>query len=590
MASAFTTAARSCERAHKDDTRHESEAVMGSTQCQQTPNDIPEPRLEEAHQISSGPDDKYATENLRDASNCPPHSQNPASGLFTHHPLQLNTGSIRLVDILTPDADGTIRCSIRHTQISEPSINAEYTCLSYAWGSANTTHSISMNGKPMEVGDNLWEFLRAVSASKWRNEEPRNHRRIGIWHRNLWIDALCIDQTNGKEKNHQVQQMGRIYQGANEVIAWLGSDESTAALFNYEEEDIRGTHGSTTKKSQVLYDLYQDLGKITYWNRAWVVQEVLLAKEVYFLSRENSIRLHDLKRVGEALGVLASLSEVAGLLNLVAGFSMTVRPLNLIEIVELFRKKGCKDVRDRIYSVLSISDDGEKLPVKYDSSMVELARSALRLYKDGVCLANVFTMLQVVELGSKALGMESCSPFIGLHGSKTLRHISPCTQCGETQETSPQSISLPTVTEARFICLHCNHSGTFAPTGVHKVRHLGHLCLVQGTALNSGSCDWHLFWIPFGGVFWRNVVSQKYLLTTQDGAFRVLLLSVALVCELMELISLEKSRDVEYHHALVERRYRSFWRTKWTVVRQLDGSTPVKRVSEIIASLSTTQD
>jgi hypothetical protein len=36
------------------------------------------------------------------------------------------------------------------------------------------------------------------------------------------IDAICIDQQNVKERNHQVQQMSAIYSTATEVIAWLG--------------------------------------------------------------------------------------------------------------------------------------------------------------------------------------------------------------------------------------------------------------------------------------------------------------------------------------------------------------------------------
>jgi hypothetical protein len=38
----------------------------------------------------------------------------------------------------------------------------------------------------------------------------------------LWIDAICINQTNNKEKSFQVGLMAEIYQQANHVFAWLG--------------------------------------------------------------------------------------------------------------------------------------------------------------------------------------------------------------------------------------------------------------------------------------------------------------------------------------------------------------------------------
>jgi hypothetical protein len=38
----------------------------------------------------------------------------------------------------------------------------------------------------------------------------------------IWIDALCIDQSSIDERNHQVAQMGAIFQGATVVRIWLG--------------------------------------------------------------------------------------------------------------------------------------------------------------------------------------------------------------------------------------------------------------------------------------------------------------------------------------------------------------------------------
>ena len=34
----------------------------------------------------------------------------------------------------------------------------------------------------------------------------------------LWVDAICIDQSNKKEQRHQVQQMGNTYSQADRVI------------------------------------------------------------------------------------------------------------------------------------------------------------------------------------------------------------------------------------------------------------------------------------------------------------------------------------------------------------------------------------
>ncbi|KAF2023661.1 HET-domain-containing protein, partial [Setomelanomma holmii] len=39
--------------------------------------------------------------------------------------------------------------------------------------------------------------------------------------RRLWIDAICINQKDDREKSFQVQQMGNIYAGATQVIIYI---------------------------------------------------------------------------------------------------------------------------------------------------------------------------------------------------------------------------------------------------------------------------------------------------------------------------------------------------------------------------------
>ena len=42
--------------------------------------------------------------------------------------------------------------------------------------------------------------------------------RNGSEHLYLWIDALCVDQTNTEEKNHQEKFMKNIFKDAQNVI------------------------------------------------------------------------------------------------------------------------------------------------------------------------------------------------------------------------------------------------------------------------------------------------------------------------------------------------------------------------------------
>ncbi|KAK7703104.1 hypothetical protein SLS64_009375 [Diaporthe eres] len=98
----------------------------------------------------------------------------------------------------------------------------------------------------------------------------------------LWIDALCINQANHEERNHQVQMMARIYSGAKQACIWLGedTDDSTTAIrfineiMKLENFDAISEKKENASKWQSLLLLMQR----PWFSRRWVVQEIALAR------------------------------------------------------------------------------------------------------------------------------------------------------------------------------------------------------------------------------------------------------------------------------------------------------------------------
>lgn len=60
-------------------------------------------------------------------------------------------------------------------------------------------------------------------------------------YRFLWIDAVCIQQGHGQEKNRQVEMMARIYSEAKNVRVWLGEarDDSASAMEFIREKIVK---------------------------------------------------------------------------------------------------------------------------------------------------------------------------------------------------------------------------------------------------------------------------------------------------------------------------------------------------------------
>jgi hypothetical protein len=91
-----------------------------------------------------------------------------------------------------------------------------FSALSYTWGLRTKDKTVEIRGLgTIEVTDNLFSALRTL-----------RHETMPSW---IWVDALCIDQKNEKEKDDQVLFMRQIYAKATRVQIWLG-EESEEAL------------------------------------------------------------------------------------------------------------------------------------------------------------------------------------------------------------------------------------------------------------------------------------------------------------------------------------------------------------------------
>lgn len=86
---------------------------------------------------------------------------------------------------------------------------AEYQALSYVWGSRKVNRTIVVNNKPYSSTVNLESALRHL----------RQRSKRGVI---LWVDTMCINQSDTEERTIQVQLMGDIYKMCKTVIVYLG--------------------------------------------------------------------------------------------------------------------------------------------------------------------------------------------------------------------------------------------------------------------------------------------------------------------------------------------------------------------------------
>ena len=168
-------------------------------------------------------------------------------------------------------------------------------------------------------------------------------RLLGIYGP-IWIDALCINQADVAERNSQASQMSRIYENAEEVIVWLGKEEtySVSAIKSMQKLTFTmkdalafslSTSSPTSPWERDLVDcqlLGNELMEIIefyvnyrWFSRIWTVQELLLARHLRFVCGTIIELLHTIWRGGGMLQFLG-LTHSTKALQWAADFSRAI--------------------------------------------------------------------------------------------------------------------------------------------------------------------------------------------------------------------------------------------------------------------------
>ncbi|KAI4713482.1 hypothetical protein J4E89_000928 [Alternaria sp. Ai002NY15] len=315
-----------------------------------------------------------------------PH-ENP---VFKHEPLDHTKPSIRLIHLLPSlSPAGKIQCFITHA-----TVDAEYICLSYRWGDPDPSSNILIDGKVFAIRQNLFDFL-ATARENYAFSTPTS---LGPY----WIDALCIDQSNVLERNHQVLQMGTIYTNALRVDVWLGTMIWDRRALVPVLQKAKATEIEwktfTDNKDRLIQRVFDN----DYWTRAWIVQEVALARQVTLWLGAASIGL---SAMVQGLDYICySDKEMQSRLIFRLGRSWqkeSYKNKNLVHLLDYFRDQQCSDVRDRVFSLLSlVCGDGKDLGVDYHISRAELAAEVLRQCQGSLCFCTALLVAQTLELGT----------------------------------------------------------------------------------------------------------------------------------------------------------------------------------------------
>lgn len=161
----------------------------------------------------------------------------------------------------------------------------------------------------------------------------------------IWIDAICINQSDVEEKGTQVSMMDLIYSRASFVVAWLGPEDS------HTEAGLRalGTlsrHADKFRQSQIEpfagtdeihykdatiplitkgeWDGLASIYQRQWFRRAWIVQEAVLPDTLIAYCGRHMLSIHELGVVAESIRIAEARSGTS--------LSRSYAPLNDIAV------------------------------------------------------------------------------------------------------------------------------------------------------------------------------------------------------------------------------------------------------------------
>lgn len=413
--------------------------------------------------------------------------QSPTSEneMYRHHALPSNN-HIRLLRLAPGGVSGLLHGTLHVYHIDEC---PAYTAVSYAWGTTLKVHTIDVTYSAaagqersliichLKVNERVSELLRWLRGPEF--------------HRMLWIDSICIDQSSETEKNHQVKLMGRVYAQANYVVAALGSDDDAPHVHNSLERAFQFMRVATCQENQectlshscTAGNHYLDISEIRerwsdvlalfnreYWNRKWIIQEIVIARSVVLQIGRHYLPMNIVESfLSQKYDMHTSFFDGPGgfapfVVNTMASHRLSKYrkpgwPQNLCFLMALYSTSRCSVESDHVYALYNmIGDHRAKLEVDYSENAALRTLNALMFLRDHDDLAEAYSVCYaatlVRQLGRSIRWTDLFSNHIARSGFSTIVR-----QYGQTRIASETVLSQyfrrivkPLTVSARFSC------------------------------------------------------------------------------------------------------------------------------------------
>lgn len=286
--------------------------------------------------------------------------------------------------------------------------------LSYEWGKKKQERHIFTESGVLKI----WESLHDAILNL------RDEMSAAV----LWIDAICINQSDDEEKIHQIRLLPQIFQQASQTIAFLGSDRNSddaiETLLQIRAKldgprtwpkGLKHVPHSWTNESKpnpkdpIWQDIRQFFGR-TWFRRAWIVQEAVAAPTVTVFCGKWVVDWEDIHSVMEVLqrephlpdDVIASWGPFLTLSSL-RDSEARQRRFDLLTLLDTFQFLDSTLKRDRFFALLGLAADGNEEAFAPQYGFTDFASIACRYGQAFVKQGNGVHLLRQAGIAGRSV-------------------------------------------------------------------------------------------------------------------------------------------------------------------------------------------
>ncbi|KAH8590536.1 heterokaryon incompatibility protein-domain-containing protein [Bisporella sp. PMI_857] len=299
--------------------------------------------------------------------------------------LDRESQDIRLLILQPGSWEDPVCCELIQSSLkgSPPKFEA----LSYCWGDMTDSRSINLIHKRAEAFSRVKGPDRTQAFTITSNlYDALKHLRYEKQSRTLWVDLICINQSDLQERGNQVDMMGEIYAFAELAHVWLGnSDDSSQRAMAL----VRGVSGNEFPWQaqyggkvfgEVYFRVAEDLSRLysfPWFGRVWVVQEVWKSQKAIVSCGRDSVpwecviqanawmmephgggfpgfRLYTLPSIWTQLAAIRNTRVDQGSSDFARGSAGEVPFLELLELILEAISLNATDARDKVYALLGM--------------------------------------------------------------------------------------------------------------------------------------------------------------------------------------------------------------------------------------------